>query len=447
MGSDQQKLWDSSCSELDKKPITFLHVADVHLGYDKYDNPERSKDFFLAFRDLLLRHALQDPVDFVLIAGDLFEYRSILPHILNQAELALRPLQEAGIPVLAIEGNHDNRPFGVKTTWLRYLSDHDLLILLEPNEASEGIQLERWDPARKRGGYIDLDCGIRVIGSQWYGSAAPRSIQLLASGIASLPSWDGPRILMFHHGMEGQIARYEGALRYADLLPLREVGIDYLALGHIHKHYSVENWIFNPGSTEANNVEESNFDRGGLKVKLFPQPSGSTHIEAQLIQDYYQRPIHRLRIEAKGKEKVADMREQILKSVRQKAKQWDPSLPPILEVKLSGSIGFERAELDARNLRRDIQDISQALLVLLKLEAIPLELSSGSSGSDPDEKVVVEEQVYKDILAAKASYRDRVEDLTQLLLDLKEMTLDDRPVEQLYQHLDAGLLGTNSVAD
>jgi exonuclease SbcD len=320
MGSDQQKLWDSSGSQLEKKPITFLHVADVHLGYDKYDNPERSKDFFLAFRDLLLRHALQDPVDFVLIAGDLFEYRSILPHVLNQAELALRPLQEAGIPVLAIEGNHDNRPFGVKTTWLRYLSDHDLLILLEPNEASEGIQLERWDPARKRGGYIDLDCGIRVIGSQWYGSAAPRSIQLLASGIESLPAWDGPTILMFHHGMEGQIARYEGALRYKDLLPLRDVGIDYLALGHIHKHYSVENWIFNPGSTEANNVEESSFDRGGLKVQVFSEPSGSIHIEAQLIQDYYQRPIHRLRIEAKGKEKVEDIREQILESVRQKAK-------------------------------------------------------------------------------------------------------------------------------
>jgi hypothetical protein len=34
---------------------------------------------------------------------------------------------------------------------------------------------------------------------------------------------------MFHHGLEGQISRYAGALRYAELLPLKEAGVDYLA--------------------------------------------------------------------------------------------------------------------------------------------------------------------------------------------------------------------------
>ena len=42
-----------------------------------------------------------------------------------------------------------------------------------------------------------------------------------------------------------------GALRYSDLLPLKAAGIDYLGLGHIHKQYDVEDWIFNPGSLEA----------------------------------------------------------------------------------------------------------------------------------------------------------------------------------------------------
>ena len=421
------------------KTVKFLHVADVHLGYDKYDSPERSRDFFLAFRDLLLKHAVQDPVDFVLIAGDLFEYRSILPNVLNQAELALRPLQEAGIPVLAIEGNHDNRPFGVKTTWLRYLSDHDFLMLLEPIEGGDGIQLEPWNPEQKRGSYIDLDCGVRVIGSQWYGSAAPRSIQSLAAAVGSLPVWHQPTIVMFHHGLEGQIARYEGALRYADLLPLREVGVDYLALGHIHKHYSLENWIFNPGSTEANNIEESSFDRGGLRVTL-TQTSTGTQIEAQLQQNYYQRPCHRLKIEAKGRETAEQIRNQILSVVTEAAKTWDDTIAPILEVKLSGSIGFERAELDARLLRRELQEMSQALLVLLKIEATPLALDTVGQVTDPEERMAVEEQVYLDIVAAKASYRDRGVELAQLLLDLKEMTLDERPPEQLYELLNHGFL-------
>lgn len=120
---------------------TFLHLADVHLGYDRYDSPERSKDFFLAFRDVVRRYAIQDPVDFVLIAGDLFEHRQIQPGVLNQAQIVLRELQQAGIPVLAIEGNHDNRPYGVKTSWLRYLADHGELILLEPEAGEEGLEL------------------------------------------------------------------------------------------------------------------------------------------------------------------------------------------------------------------------------------------------------------------------------------------------------------------
>jgi DNA repair exonuclease len=212
---------------------TFLHLADVHLGYDRYDSPERSKDFFLAFRDVVRRYAIQDPVDFVLIAGDLFEHRQIQPGVLNQAQIVLRELQQAGIPVLAIEGNHDNRPYGVKTSWLRYLADHGELILLEPEAGEEGLELRPW--SGRRGGYLDLPCGVRVIGSQWYGSAAPRSIEQLAAAIRRLPPSPERVVLMFHHGLEGQIARYQGALRYKDLLPLREAGVGYLALGHIHK--------------------------------------------------------------------------------------------------------------------------------------------------------------------------------------------------------------------
>ncbi|MEL6327004.1 MAG: metallophosphoesterase, partial [Cyanobacteria bacterium J06626_23] len=101
----------------------FLHLADIHLGFDRYDSPERTKDFFFALQDALQRYAIDEKVDFVIIAGDLFEHRMIQPAILNQAQLCLQMLQQAAIPVLAIEGNHDNRPYGTKTSWLRYLSD------------------------------------------------------------------------------------------------------------------------------------------------------------------------------------------------------------------------------------------------------------------------------------------------------------------------------------
>jgi hypothetical protein len=137
----------------------FLHVADVHLGFDRYDNKQRTQDFFYAFRDVLSKHAIDEQVDFVIIAGDLFEHRNIQPATLNQAQVCLDMLREAGIPVLAIEGNHDNRPYGTKTSWLRYLADWGLLKLLEPGNVAEGEPLySPWSEADRRGGYIDLDC-------------------------------------------------------------------------------------------------------------------------------------------------------------------------------------------------------------------------------------------------------------------------------------------------
>ncbi|HZG37429.1 MAG TPA: DNA repair exonuclease, partial [Nodosilinea sp.] len=225
----------------------FLHIADIHLGFDRYDTPERTKDFFRALQSVLKRYAIEAEVDFVAIAGDLFEHHNIKPATLNQAQVCLQALKDADIPVLAIEGNHDNRPYGTRTSWLKYLSEWGLLKLLEPNDgANADNRLSPWDEATRSGGYIDLPCGVRVIGSNWYGATAPRAIELLAGAIQALPPGPDHTVLMFHHGLEGQISRYAGALRYAELLPLKEAGVDYLALGHIHKNYSAEGWVFNP---------------------------------------------------------------------------------------------------------------------------------------------------------------------------------------------------------
>ncbi len=101
----------------------FLHLADVHLGFDRYNNPKRTTDFFLSLEDALIRYAIEPQVDFVVIAGDLFEHKVVQPAVLSHAMLALEMLQKAKIPAIAIEGNHDHRPYGSRSSWLRYLAD------------------------------------------------------------------------------------------------------------------------------------------------------------------------------------------------------------------------------------------------------------------------------------------------------------------------------------
>jgi DNA repair exonuclease SbcCD nuclease subunit len=417
----------------------FLHLADVHLGFAKYDNPERTKDFFYALQDAIERYAIATQVDFVLIAGDLFEQRQVLPATLNQALLCLTRLQEANIPVLAIEGNHDHRPYGTTTSWLKYLSDWGYLKLLEPNE-NHG--LEPWCEEAKRGSYIDLPCGVRVIGSRWYGAASPQAIQLLAEEIQKLPQSPAHTVLMFHHGLEGQIARYVGALRYEDFLPLQQAEVDYVALGHIHRNYEIEGWIFNPGSIEANSIIENQEQnpRGVYLVEISKQG-----IVADLKRDYHQRPIRRLSLKVDPQQTPAEVETNALALVQAAAQQGETQ-DTITELRLHGAIGFERAAINIRELRARLQEVSEALIFLLKYEVLSQSFQEivGVDAELPP-RADIERSVFTDFLAANVHYRNRTDHWVQGLMDLKTRVISEQSEEDLYRFVTA-LVHQHSVA-
>ena len=412
--------------------VRFLHLADIHLGFDRYNSPERTKDFFFALSDAIQKYAVDAEVDFVVIAGDLFEHRVIQPAVLNQAQLCFQQLQAANIPVLAIEGNHDNTPYGTSTSWLRYLSQWGMLKLLEPGNLAAGEPLySPWDESQKKGGYIDLSCGVRVIGSAWYGAAAAQAIEQIAAAVRSLPPGPETMVLLFHHGLEGQIARYNGALRYSELIPLQEAGIDYLALGHIHKNYSEGGWVFNPGSLEANNVEEASFARGVYLVEV-----NADEIYAELKQDYRQRSIVRLQVKTNDRDSEAD--------VVQKAKQaiesaiatdnLSPAHRPIVELRIEGQVGFERLDLDTKQLQKDLQALSQALIFLLRYDVEEKEVIEPLTNEASRE--LIEQSAFKDLLTAHRDYKKRADMLSEGLIDLKAKRLSGQEDEALYQYLD-----------
>ena len=411
----------------------FLHISDIHLGFDRYDSKPRTLDFFFALKDVLEKYAIEERVDFVIIGGDMFEHRNIKPAILNHAQYCLRLLQEANIPVLAIEGNHDNAPYGTNSSWLRFLSDEKLLKLLEPGNVNAGDPFySPWDEEENRGGYIDLDCGVRVLGSSWYGAAAPRAIEQIAEALGELPSAPGPSILLFHHGLEGQISRYSGALRYREVLPLKKAGINYLALGHIHKSYVEDDWIFNPGSIEANNVEESQFDRGAFLVEIDKKGK----IKAELKMDYQQRPIVRLQQKMRTSDLIEAVEEGAIalidKAIR--SKQIIPAQQPIVELRITGNVGFDRLDLDTRALQKTLQEKCQALIFLLRYDVE--EADYASPISDEASRLQVEQEVFTDLLAANAVYRSRATQLAHGLIDLKGRQMDGQNEESLYEFVE-----------
>ncbi|WP_338462043.1 DNA repair exonuclease [Synechococcus elongatus IITB7] len=425
----------------------FLHLADVHLGFDRYNNPKRTTDFFLSLEDALIRYAIEPQVDFVVIAGDLFEHKVVQPAVLSHAMLALEMLQKAKIPAIAIEGNHDHRPYGSRSSWLRYLADWYGLILLEPEASvAEGEnRYQPWDPEENTGSYIDLDCGVRVLGSCWYGSAAPQMIRLLAEDIRALPPGPEHTVMLFHHGVEGQIARYSGALRYEDLLPLREAGVNYLALGHIHKYYELENWVFNPGSVEANSIAEGQDQapRGVLSVELTP---GNPLPLATLQRDYLQRPVLRLRLETRVDWSPADVEAAAIATV-EKAIAAGQTQEAIVELRISGPVAFPRSDLDTRSLQQQLHQQSEALIFNLRYDVSGQEFASPILPSEQVTPEVIEASVFADQLAEHQAYRDRCDQLTPVLQDLKDRLLRGEEPANLYHFLETAIASTTVPAE
>jgi len=83
-----------------------LHTGDTHLGYQQYHRPARREDFLAAF-DRIATDAIEDGVDAVVHAGDLFHDRQPALEDIMGAMAVLRRLDDAGVPFLAVVGNHE----------------------------------------------------------------------------------------------------------------------------------------------------------------------------------------------------------------------------------------------------------------------------------------------------------------------------------------------------
>lgn len=85
-----------------------LHTGDTHLGYRQYNEPARRRDFLEAFQQVV-RDAIEADVDAVVHAGDLFhDRRPELVDLMGTISV-LRELDDAGIPFLAVVGNHETK--------------------------------------------------------------------------------------------------------------------------------------------------------------------------------------------------------------------------------------------------------------------------------------------------------------------------------------------------
>ena len=225
-------------------------MADIHLGYRQYGKEERAIDFAQAFKKAI-EFAEKERVDFILIAGDVFHKKSEMdPITLAQATSVL---EKTRVPIIAVEGNHDSTYYRERYTWLDFLTSQGLIINLKPRFDGGEITIDEWDG--KSGAYYDYGDGI-IYGMKYYGSLTEKALDIYLKNVKR----DGFTIFMSHFGIEGYMNIY-GCISSERLYKFKDK-LDYVALGHIHKKYVENDYIFNPGSLESCDVREFFFEKG-----------------------------------------------------------------------------------------------------------------------------------------------------------------------------------------
>ncbi len=211
----------------------FAHISDVHLGGWK-QQPMQELNFqsFKKAIDICIKSKL----DFVLIAGDLFDsaYPSI--EILKETFSEFKRLKEANIPCFIIAGSHDYSVSG--KTFLDVLEKAGFCKNVEDFEKRDDSLI--LNPTVYKGfaiyGYPGRKSGLEI--------EELRKIKLN----------DSPgmfKILMLHTTID----KARGTLP-VDALEVESLpSADYYALGHLHIDFQYQNFVY-PGPVFPNNFQE-----------------------------------------------------------------------------------------------------------------------------------------------------------------------------------------------
>ena len=220
--------------------MKFIHSADIHLdspmiGLQQYEGApvEEVRDAPRKALVNLIDLAASEKVDFVLVAGDLFDgdWKDYNTGLFLSAQMAR--LKDEGIAVFIVSGNHDAA--SRITKHLRMPDNVKLFSVREP----ETIFLEK--------------LGVAIHG-QGYASRAV-SDDLAAGYPKALPHCFN--IGLLHTSLDGR----PGHEAYAPTSSagLVSKGYDYWALGHVHAREVVreEPRIVFPGNIQGRNIRET----------------------------------------------------------------------------------------------------------------------------------------------------------------------------------------------
>jgi hypothetical protein len=200
--------------------MKFAHIADTHIGAHR--EPMLAELEAKAFAEAMDR-CISEKVDFIIIAGDLFQ--SGIPDLaaVDTATRKMRQAREAGIPIYVIYGSHDYNPNGKSI--IDILDSTGLFTKIVKGEVQEGkLKLEHFEDPKTKVKLFGISARKAGLESQYY--------EILDR--ENLEKEPGFKVFVFHTGLDEFKPKY--------LTPMESIPVSFLpkdfqyyAGGHIHE--------------------------------------------------------------------------------------------------------------------------------------------------------------------------------------------------------------------
>jgi DNA repair protein SbcD/Mre11 len=267
--------------------IKLLHLADLHIGMENHGRIDPATGLHTRLLDYLARldeaidAGLDAGVDIVLIAGDV--YKSRTPNPTHQREFAKRiqRIRYAGLPVVILIGNHDIAPtagrahsieiFETLTVEGVTIADRARLHLIETRAGPLQLIALPWVTRHalltkeelRLASFLEVEAMLLQRVDNYLRTTVEQIDPDIPAVLAAHGTIDGATV-----GVERQIMLGKDLVLPRSMVALP--GVDYVAMGHIHKHQALGEHppIVYPGSIERIDFGEEHEDKGCVLVDL-----------------------------------------------------------------------------------------------------------------------------------------------------------------------------------
>ena len=311
--------------------MRILHFSDVHIGVESYGSTDpdtglssRLADFLATF-DEVVDFALDNAVDLVLFAGDAYKSRD--PSQTHQREFAKRiaRLSQADMPVFLLLGNHDLPHIASRATAL------DIFHTLAVPGVTIGDRLDTY-LVQTRGGPLQVIALPWIRRSAFLARDETRNLtidqinQQLEERVTNLLARQRraldptiPAVVVAHVSLNtAKTSSEQSMLLGRDPILMQSTlahpSLDYVALGHIHKHQvlSQNPHVAYSGSLERIDFGEENDDKGFCLIDLDPPKPQGQRLTDFTFHHVKARPFLTIEVKVDASE---DPTEEVLKAI------------------------------------------------------------------------------------------------------------------------------------